>query len=174
MDWSRPIAKWMVAAAAAAGAAACASGGDKEVRAGCPTVGILAETDRIVKRAPGRADGLLYEAQMQAADLDCDIDDDQIALDIDVTMTATAGAAARSQPYGMPIFVAVVSDGRMLGKTIYSARADFGTARSVEVRHAVRGLMIQRPSAQTAGGYEILVGFDLTPDELTYNRTGQP
>ncbi len=94
---------------------------------------------------------------------------------ISVGIDLTRGPASRSRTADIAYFVAVSEGDRVLDKRIYPLRADFpeNTDRlrlegdSVDLRLPVT-------AQKSAGSYQVIVGFQLTPAELAYNRAHRP
>ncbi len=167
--------------ACGAGRAVSNAGGNLfESRQGaCPLIGILADAHRMTSfYSQGRdLPDIRYSAEINDARADCDYGRaggqryvySRVRLDV----TARLGSAARPDPVEIPYFVAVVErmTQTILVKEVYTLRAPFDPSRrSVSLEDSIDRIAIPVETVADGGFYEIIVGFELTPDQLDYNR----
>jgi hypothetical protein len=101
---------------------------------------------------------------------------DPINTTLEMRMAFGRGEAASSDSRTYRYFVAVTRrDSAVISKETLSIPVTFRPGETrVEVVQTFDGLMIPRATPTTSGGnFEILVGFELTDDQLEYNRSGQ-
>jgi hypothetical protein len=146
----------------------------------CPTVGILADTEQLTAfNGQGRdLPDVRYRADINDARTTCDYGRSggqryaysRVRLDF----SAQLGSAARPDPVDIPYFVAVVERGTdaILIKETYTIHAPFDAARrAVTMEDSIDRIAIPVETVADGGLYEIIVGFELTPSQLEYNRS---
>ncbi len=147
---------------------------DRSQPPACPRVSIIGDAARVSKFRPGsRQDltDLLFEAEITGLGGDCQYDDEGVTVDLTVFMTGARGPADLSRAGSVDYFVAIVGpDREILVKEGLSLRFDFAESRT---RTALTDEVEQRiPLRSQSRGpeYEIMVGFQLTPDEIEQTR----
>lgn len=149
-------------------------GGDEPTKIGCPRTAILGDAEKITIFKPGDGRDLidvLFEAEITELVSQCRNLEGRIVSDLAFNLIATRGPAATRREGTFRFFV-VVSDatGRVLAKESFSSRIAFEENRR---RAGIREEIEQNiPLAANASGtdYEVLVGFQLTPDQYEFNR----
>ena len=95
----------------------------------------------------------------------------ELAVALDVEVIAERGPGARSREARIPYFVAVLKDRqRILAREVFEAVVVFAEGRR---RASLREELAQRlrlEDFQTGANFEIVVGFELTVEELEENR----
>ncbi len=170
----RRIAVLALAGLVSIGVAAC--GGDKNSRVVCPQVGILYDASRVTEFVPGgepTLENVTYDAEIGDARISCKYDGDIVKSKVSFTLDMRAGPAAREDKHEFKYFVAVTElNSRILSKKVYSVEAKFDPeTRRVVVTKDVGGLKVNYKRLGRSDLYEILVGWELTPEQLAYNRT---
>lgn len=138
----------------------------------CPAFAVLGGTGSLTQFAgEGReASDMFLEANIADLSLDCDQDDDVIS-SLSFTVAGVRGPAMGEEAeVVLPYFVAVLRDnGLVVAKEIYETRLYFAPgAQRASVREEIRQRL---PTIEQARryDYEILVGFQLSQEELSYN-----
>ena len=140
----------------------------------CPEVALLANTERLVQFRPGPGRDIIdivTEAQITNLRSACEYEDFRVDVNAAFEIIATRGPKAGTASVTIPFFVAVVRpDGRVVAKKVFESKVDFPKGRRrVGLRESVEERVPL--SSQTLGrDYQILVGFQLTPDQLEYNQ----
>ncbi|WP_246379739.1 hypothetical protein [Gluconacetobacter johannae] len=95
-----------------------------------------------------------------------------ITTNISVGMDLTRGPATKGRTVDVPYFVAVVYDGEIKSKKQFVETIEFPPNVTHMLTHT-RIVPIDLPVSHrvTIDGYHIEVGFQLTPDQLAYNRS---
>ncbi len=146
----------------------------------CPLMGVLYDNSRMVDFAGTdnqRYASIEYTAEMQGVRGLCRyVDDDPITMSIEVDMAFGRGPAstARSQTYRY--WVAVTRRGvAPLAKEYFDVEVEFPRDESVVTRtERIENIVIPRATPEISGdNFEILVGFELTPEQLQFNRDGR-
>ncbi|MEX2248802.1 MAG: hypothetical protein WD671_04155 [Parvibaculum sp.] len=170
--------------AASLALAGCASlnpfgSGDKEggtAQLPCPQVGVLGETDHMTLLRGAGADltDIVARAEIGKVVSKCtyNVSDATITVDLAFDGVAELGPAATSRDLTFNAFVAVTRRFETLDKKqIYQIPVSFPAGqRQVRFLKTVDGTVL--PYGGTADGriYQILVGFQLTAEQLEYNR----
>lgn len=176
---SRTRTAGLIAAIIPALAVGCSSGRDKAPA--CPDVAVVSDASTITRFAPGPGRDILdIDLQAEIADLvtackDKDRRDGSPVAKVVVApvIVANRGAANQNRTPRLSYFVSVVdANKQILQKQIFDLPIDFTENRTrVVIRDDDPPIIVDVPNAKAdARGYQILVGFQLTPDELTYNR----
>lgn len=151
--------------------AGCATEGENAPL--CPQAGILVDAGRIPVFSGGKPDGNIrvfgeitnfrgacrYKNNAEA--------DFHLEIDFGVSKTSHAEDLKGLK---LPYFIAVLGpDESILKKERFRAKIDFDNKESVLVSEE-HDLLLNFSDAADARGYKIVFGFELTPDQLDYNR----
>jgi hypothetical protein len=146
----------------------------------CPLMGVLYDNSRVVDfAAPNqeRYANIEYTAEMQNIRGLCRyVDDDPITMSLEVDMAFGRGPAATSDRQTYRYWVAVTRRGiAPIEKVYFDVDVRFPRGEAVVNRtEQIDRITIPRASAETSGeNFEILVGFDVTPEQLAFNRDGR-
>lgn len=156
-------------------------GNDQRPNVGpCPLMGVLYDTARIVKfndPASQRYANIEFTGEMQGVQGLCRyVEADPIAMNMEIEMAFGRGPAATSDRQTYRYWVAVTRRGRApIEKVYFDVDVRFPRGESVVThRERIDQIVIPRATADTSGeNFEILVGFDLTPEQLQFNRDGR-
>jgi hypothetical protein len=139
----------------------------------CPQTSVIAAANRAVKfSGPGRdLTDILVEAEILSAVGKCSYRRDQVVGDTLVRFIAAAGPALRNNQGAVDYFVAITDGaGNVVAKQEFQLAIRFeGNVSTVELSEELRQT-IPLAKGANAGSYQILVGFQLTREELAYNR----
>lgn len=142
----------------------------------CPSVLILRDAaTAVVFRPGGTADpaDVAYRLELAPVKSICRYngDDTEIEVDVEIEVTALSGPAATGGKLAIPYFVAVIAPGdRILAKGSFEVGLRFGQgqARATARQRTKRKIV---PGAELTGAdFEVLMGLQLTPEQLDYNR----
>jgi hypothetical protein len=156
-------------------------GGDTRPNVGpCPLMGVLYDNSRLVDFAEPnvqRYANIEYTGEMQGIRGLCRyVDDDPITMSIEVDMAFGRGPAASPGRHTYRYWVAVTRRGvAPIAREFFEVEVDFGSNEQVVTRtERIEHIVIPRANAEVSGeNFEILVGFELTPEELQFNREGR-
>jgi hypothetical protein len=139
----------------------------------CPETGILAEASA-VSRFDGLGTGypnLAYRASLGDLKTECKIDDDGADVTVTVSTLAEIGPAATGRSAEFAYFVALADPrDKILAKRILSNTIEF---KGNQARAGARDVVTERlpmPDPKKAEQYHVVIGFQLTPEEVAYNR----
>lgn len=140
---------------------------------GCPNVSVLAGAESVTQFRPGGGTG---PSNVTARGLigdfvgECTYSENSVVVDLDLPIigaTGPAGGTTAAYEY----FVAVLGPtNRLLGKEIFLTTIDFGDTGNGAVLEELEQVIPLPNGAATGNRYSILVGFQLTPQQLQYNR----
>lgn len=161
-----------------AGLTLAACGGDSydpTLPQGCPEVSVLREASEVTQFRPGGGRDLTdVVARAVIADYsgECDYVDDpaRVEMEMALALVGERGPAA-SGPTTVDYFVSVIDpQGRILNKRVFSAELAFesGAARGGSIQQLRQ--VIPLPSLIEGEAYGVIVGFQLTPEQLRFNR----
>ena len=169
------VARAAAALVLALAVAACSGTG----KVACPHVALMPELQAVAKfgPGPGRQDSdAIYGARMLAADASCSADKKKGG----VTVATKLGVmAVRIKPDvrkgQITYFVAVIDRKQtILNKRDFVIELNFPAAQSrLEITEQLEEF-IPLPKDADGADYGIVIGFELTPDELQYNRDHAP
>jgi hypothetical protein len=137
----------------------------------CPQVLKVQDAERLTRfEGTGRdLTDTLFEAQVGQITGSCGVDEGAIDMTMQVQFVATRGPADRSRQGDFGYFVAIVdSGGAVLARQAFDSSFEFVEGKS---RTGVVEELEQRiPASSGAPPYTIYVGFQLSPEELAFNR----
>ena len=140
----------------------------------CPRVNVLADAATVTKfrDSPGR-DLTDVTAEGEIADTlaECRYDRQAVNVDLQIAIAAQRGPADRNRAAEFDYFVAITDPQQnILAKEVFRVRLPFddnrgrvGQVEEIEQR-------IPLASLSRGPDYQILVGFQLTPEEIEWNR----
>ena len=163
--------------------AACNSLGtsavDSRQNAGpCPTVGALYDTGRIVAfdGETERYNNIAYTGEIVGVRLFCRyVEEEPLVAEIEIGFAFGKGPQATDNKHTYNYFVAVMRRNRtVLAKEYFSIEADFRNSKVAAGSDVISRIVIPRRDSSISGGnFEVLVGFELTEKQLTYNKDGK-
>lgn len=175
---TRRVWRWWVGAGAAAlalASAAVLSACGSKPDAACPRGVIPADAAKVTHFRDGPGHDLIdvvNEGEIQNILVQCTYDKKVINVDLQVAIVASRGPADRTRVADFEYFVAIVDpQDKILAKQPFKVHFEFKDNRN----HlgTVEQLVPKIPVEDVLKGpqYQIIVGFQLTPDELAWNRS---
>lgn len=161
--------------AAAAGSLGACSQPDAFAPA-CPQLALLQDGADLTRFAgPGRdITDLVLEAHLAAVPATCHWANKahtKVEAKLQVAMSLGRGPAMNGRTVDVPYFVAASEGDNILDKQIFTARAEFPTNTDrVGVTTPEVSMLFPVTLEKSAAVYKITVSFQLTPEELVYNR----
>ena len=141
---------------------------------GCPGASILGGTEHITQFKTGDGRDLIdvmFEADIRNIGSGCKQLKGRIVSEVSFELVATRGPAAESREGNFIYFVAVTNAaGRVLAKETFDTTIAFAANRRRAGTIELTEQSIPLPAGATSANFEILIGFQLTPDQLKYNR----
>ncbi len=142
----------------------------------CPYVKILYDAARYVELIDNRAvaSNVGYTGEIEGLSSDCAYQSDQpITVQMDILFNLGRGPMATADGRTYRYWVAVTERNKaILDKQYFDLPVNFDGRQTAAVTEE-RTIVIPRAAATTSGdNFEILVGFNVTPEMAEFNRTG--
>ena len=148
-----------------------------EVPPPCLPVVVLRDAAEVVRYRPGAGRDLtdvIDRATFRQFGTKCDYEKDRVEVDLVVDIIAEQGPAASSREIRAPYFVAVVDvDGNILAKEVFESviQLEEGQRRGGVREETEQIVPLATPNDRRH--YEIMIGFQLTREQLEDNRRRQ-
>jgi hypothetical protein len=145
----------------------------------CPVGGSVYDAARYVKFAdgtPGNYTDIAYTGEITDVRLFCRyFKDEPLEAEIEIDFAFGKGPRATASEHDYPYFVAVTRrNGKVLAKEYFNAQGEFRRGNVAAKTELVNKITIPRADESISGvNFEIVVGFELTPEQLEFNRSGQ-
>ena len=143
----------------------------------CPYVKVLYDAARYVELAdfnrPSAA-GVGFTGEIEGVTSDCAYrEDDPIRLDMNLLFSLGKGPQAQGDAHTYRYWIAVTErNSAVLAKEYFDLPVTFGGADRTQAE-ASQTIVIPRAEATTSGGhFEVLIGFEITPENAEFNRSG--
>jgi hypothetical protein len=143
----------------------------------CPGSAVLSEASRVTFIRPGgttTAD-IIMTAEMSPPRLECEYDPSTRVdnVDLNFPLVLTKGAAAASDEGQITYFVALVNHaGEVIAKKVFQRRIVFQGKQSFIATERVENLVLTLGPGTKPVDHRLLIGFQLTPEQLAFNRSG--
>lgn len=142
----------------------------------CPYVKVLYDAARYVELTGDRvaASNVAYTGEIEGLVSDCGYQSDQpITVEMRVLFNLGRGPQAQGDGRTYRYWIAVTERNRaILAKEYFDLPVNFDGAQTATVTQD-QTIVIPRATATTSGDhFEILVGFDVTPEMAEFNRSG--
>lgn len=166
-----PRAALISAALAAAGVlAGCSSTPDQRA---CPRVQVIGDLGRLVQFAPGAARNpgdVAYVASIDSVRSHCVYDAGGVTVDMTVALGAERGPAGTRLPdVDVTYFVAITDPSRsIIAKQPFTSRIAFSGPRGASSEDLEQRIPVGAHAS--AGDYAIILGFQLTPEQVDFNE----
>ena len=150
--------------------AACNKNPLEVVISRCPAIAVMGDTGTVTRF---NGDGyepadIIYTASVSNMTIDCK-ESSSVSSTIQFDIVAGAGDALTDSTQTLDYFVVVLKDTtQIITKKIYTVSLDFNAEGSA-VSPQVLANMIPEIEQARRYNYEILVGFQLTPEEVMFN-----
>lgn len=143
----------------------------------CPYVKVLYDAARYVELGDYARPSLAsvgYTGEIEGVSSDCVYrEDDPIRVDFNLLFSLGKGAAAQGDGKTYRYWVAVTErNAAVLDKEYFDLPVNFGGSdrATAEPAHTI---VIPRADVSTSGGnFEILIGFEISPEQAEFNRSG--
>ena len=145
----------------------------------CPFVKVLYDAGRHIEFSGGReaANAVAWTGEIQGVEADCRYrDGEPIRVDVDVNFTLGRGPMAQGQAKTYRWWVAVTERNRaVIAKEYFALNAEFRPGQDrLAASETLGGITIPRKDNKVSGSnFEILIGFDVTPEMAAFNRDGK-
>ena len=164
-------------AALAAGLSGC--GGDRpQFAPACPQTGILGDAADVTAFRSNGTDltDMVVDGRITGLRGKCSyVDAGHLATVLSVDLELTRGPAMQGRTAEVTYFVSIAKGDEILDKKDYTLRAAFDRNNGkLRLTGDQIDLTIPTPGKVTGTDYRILVGFQLTPQQLAFNRRRGP
>ncbi len=144
----------------------------------CPFVKVLYDAARYeqFKDAAEASANVEYTGEIEGVQAACEYrGTDPIKLKMSVLFSLGKGPKASDNHKTYTYWVAVTQrNAAILAKEYFTLPVNFGSSDRVSVADKVDGIVIPRAGQAVSGSnFEILVGFDVTPEMAAFNRDGK-
>ncbi len=144
----------------------------------CPPAGAIYQAARVVKfdGEQERFANVEYTGEIVDVRLYCRYaDDDPVRAEIEIDFAFGKGPAGGANSHDYSYWVAVTRrSGKVLNKERFAVRADFSGGPVSGTTEVLQEIIIPRADESvSAANFEILIGFDLTESQRTYNAEGR-
>lgn len=142
----------------------------------CPVVGVLADAGsmRVFADGAGREQGnVAYDLEFMRANLlECELHEGKMTAALRFEARAESGPAAPSNEYNYPYFVALLNpEGEVISKTAQTGTVKFKSGKTESLfAGEYDDIKFTVPEGKDGRGYEILIGFQLTREQVEFNR----
>jgi hypothetical protein len=137
----------------------------------CPGAVVLGDAARVHAFRDGQTGGdLLYRAEFTGVKLECSPRSGGARADVRISIEAQQGPGVTASSQQIRYFVAVTRDEQILAKQNFNLTADFRGRRSINIEDRIRQIDIPLARGQRGSEFVVFVGFELTPEQLAYNR----
>ena len=148
---------------------------EKDIVYRCPAVFILQDAKDLTRFKPGPGrdiTDILFEAEIVNFQGNCDYDDGQVEIELLVQIRVERGPANKSREISFDYFVALPEfQSQPEGKRILPVTGGFEDNRTRLVYQDELTMNIPVKTPSDGAALEIVLGFQLTPEELKFNRS---
>ena len=144
----------------------------------CPRVGVVEDLNSLTQLSDdsGRLGTEVSSARMASVQSQCAINDKNVIVDMDIMFEGRMGPKGRVKPddqpsFAYPYFIAITTpSGSITAKEVFTATVAYDAGQDT-MNHAEQiRQVIPLTGEYNPSDFEILVGFQLSPAELAYNR----
>ena len=155
----------------------CGLFGSDAPRGACPDAVILADAKRLTQYRPGPGRDLTdveFEAEIARISGGCSFAKRELTVTLSADLVATRGPAASDGQVVLPFFVAITDQARnIVAKKVFESAIPVPAGqRRAGVREEIEQV-IPLEAGEPVPYYEVVVGFQLTPEQLEQNRRGR-
>lgn len=145
----------------------------------CPQVQVIEDLrtyDDFTDESSPSENVLISRARISQVNSSCHQDVRTVTVDVKVNFEGILGSqgrmAASDQPFfSYPFFVAIAkNNGKVLSKEIFAASMTYPSGSNSQTYHENLRFIIPAETVRQSARHKILIGFQLNPDQLSYNR----
>lgn len=149
------------------------------LRSPCPQVEIVDDLSSISDFSHPRKqdkDHLISRVDLKSAQSTCKLSSKTAIIDLKLLFNGKLGPNGRKTAserpfFSYPFFVAVTTPtGKIMAKEIFAASITYGANENQHTYFENLRQIIPIKSKNQANNYHVLIGFQVTPDQLAYNR----
>lgn len=167
--------RWLAGTVALTALAGCSAPKPTEFAPSCPRVVTIADAADLSRFRPGGGQDLtdlVLDGRISGFKGGCEREDkDNVRTNLTVDLTLLRGPAATGRAMTVTYFVAIRDGDRILDKQDYALRVVFPDNQDqVRVTGPETSMVVPVNKEKSAAAYDVLIGFQLSPDELALNR----
>ena len=141
----------------------------------CPGVEVVDELGMVAEFTDPNTQtpaNLISKANIAKIQNSCSYSENSVTIDLRMDVNGERGAASTGPAsFSYPFFVAVTSaNGQILAKEIFAAPLSYAAGEVTQNYSEKLRQIIPVEEYDRGTNYKVLVGFQLTPDQLAYNR----
>lgn len=146
----------------------------------CPPVSVrpdLASLTEFYDPANPSDKSMVSDARITGVHGTCRVEKDGLVMQIDLSFAGNTGPKARVKSsdkpsFAYPYFVAVTdAQGIVISKEIFAASVSYGAEQTTMTQSESIFQSMPFPDPANGNIYSVIVGFQLTPEQLSYNQT---
>jgi len=171
--WRTPAARGLAVTIALCALTACALFPDKRDKT-CPKVEVIDDLSKFVQfgDGPGRdLSDILYAARIEDVKSACGFDKSGVKVEMTVSIVGDrAQAGSKLKGSDVTYFVAITDvTHAIIAKKLFTSRLDFQDNKPARIDD-VLDQRIPLPILSSAKDHTIIVGFQLTPEQINFNQ----
>ncbi|MGB3626322.1 MAG: hypothetical protein WA989_10850 [Henriciella sp.] len=144
----------------------------------CPPVAALYDASRIVELGAEEPiyPNIAYTGEITGVELFCRyVEDEPLRAEVEIDFAFGKGPMADANSHQYSYWIAVTRrSSKVLAKQYFAVDANFANGVVDGRREVVQDIIIPRVDETISGAnFEVIVGFDLTEDQLAFNREGR-
>ncbi|MCK5374543.1 MAG: hypothetical protein KAJ40_04610 [Alphaproteobacteria bacterium] len=152
---------------------------EKLLRSPCPKVEIVDDLSSISDFSSPHhrnKENLISRVDLKSAESACNLSSKTAIVDLKLLFNGTLGPKGRNKTsekpfFSYPFFVAVTTPtGKIMAKEIFAASITYASGENEHTYFENLRQIIPIKNKNKANNYRILIGFQVTPDQLAYNR----
>ncbi len=152
---------------------------EKLLRSPCPQVEIVDDLSSISDFSDPRKqkkEYLISRVDLKSAESTCKLSSKTAIIDLKLLFNGKLGPKGRNKTsekpfFSYPFFVAVTTpSGKIIAKEIFAAAITYGGNEDEHTYFENLRQIIPVKNKNQANNYRVLIGFQVTPDQLAYNR----
>jgi hypothetical protein len=141
----------------------------------CPPAAALADAVSMTEFGRGQSrddSNIIYSARIEGTVFDCQVVGSQVIGRVGVVGTLTLGRKGKAGPVSLPIFVALTRAGTdVVSKRFDTVEFEIERgATTAQFEKAIPDYTFSLAGGESTLSYEILTGFNLTPEQIEYSR----
>lgn len=148
---------------------------EKDIKYRCPAVFILEDAKDLTRFKPGPGrdiTDILFEAEIVNFVGDCDYDEGEAEIELSVQIRVERGPANKARQVAFDYFVAIPEfQSQSEGKSVFKVTGEFEGNRTRMLYQDDLEMTIPVKVPAEGSALEIVLGFQLTPEELKFNRS---
>jgi hypothetical protein len=148
---------------------------EKDTLGKCPAVFILEDAKELTRFEPGPGrdiTDILFEAEIVNFVGDCDYNEGEAEIELSVQIKVERGPANKVRQVAFDYFVAIPKfQSRSEGKSVFNVTGEFEGNRTLMLYQDDLDMTIPVKVTTDGAALEIILGFQLTPEELKFNRS---